>query len=110
MEAKLSTFVILSIQVSVDVAWSSNGVDGRYYEYKKIAAYSDVIFIMAYDEQSQILSGPCTARYVNKEIRYLSQYVLMSAIPVSKIWKCTIKEFIAYTIQNGLRYLLPLYT
>lgn len=54
--------IILSTQVSFDVAWSANGIDGRYYEYKKIAAYSDVIFIMAYDEQSQILNGPCTAR------------------------------------------------
>lgn len=49
-------------QVSFDVAWSAKGIDGRYYEYKKIAEYSDVIFIMAYDEQSQILTGPCTAR------------------------------------------------
>lgn len=54
--------MILSIQVSFDVAWSAKGIDGRYYEYKKIATYSDVIFIMAYDEQSQILNGPCTAR------------------------------------------------
>ena len=51
-------------QVSFDVAWSAEGIDGRYYEYKKIASYSDVIFIMAYDEQSQIINGPCTARYV----------------------------------------------
>lgn len=50
------------LQVSFDVAWSAKGIDGRYYEYKKIAEYSDVIFIMAYDEQSQILTGPCTAR------------------------------------------------
>lgn len=50
------------IQVSFDFAWSAKGIDGRYYEYKNIAAYSDVIFIMAYDEQSQILKGPCTAR------------------------------------------------
>lgn len=49
-------------QVSFDVAWSAKGVDGRYYEYKKIAAYSDIIFVMAYDEQSQIINGPCTAR------------------------------------------------
>lgn len=49
-------------QVSFDVAWSAHGIDGRYYEYKKIADYSDVIFIMAYDEQSQILNGPCSAR------------------------------------------------
>nr|XP_045600203.1 di-N-acetylchitobiase-like isoform X2 [Procambarus clarkii] len=49
-------------QVSFDVAWSANGIDGRYYDYKSIANYSDLIFIMAYDEQSQIFDGPCTAR------------------------------------------------
>ncbi|KAG0716478.1 Di-N-acetylchitobiase [Chionoecetes opilio] len=49
-------------QVSFDVAWSAGGIDGRYYEYKNIAAYSDLIFIMAYDEQSQIMNGPCSAR------------------------------------------------
>lgn len=54
--------VIPGSQVSFDVAWSAHGIDGRYYEYKKIADYSDVIFIMAYDEQSQILNGPCSAR------------------------------------------------
>ncbi|KAK8724512.1 hypothetical protein OTU49_011109 [Cherax quadricarinatus] len=49
-------------EVSFDVAWSANGIDGRYYDYKQIANYSDLIFIMAYDEQSQIFDGPCTAR------------------------------------------------
>ncbi|XP_042211370.1 di-N-acetylchitobiase-like isoform X2 [Homarus americanus] len=49
-------------QVSFDVAWSASGIDGRYYDYKSIANYSDLIFIMAYDEQSQIIDGPCTAR------------------------------------------------
>ncbi|XP_071542121.1 di-N-acetylchitobiase-like [Panulirus ornatus] len=49
-------------QVSFDVAWSAKGIDGRYYDYKSIANYSDLIFIMAYDEQSQIFEKPCTAR------------------------------------------------
>ncbi|KAK4296522.1 hypothetical protein Pmani_030981 [Petrolisthes manimaculis] len=49
-------------QVSFDVAWSAKGVDGRFYDYQGIANYSDLIFIMAYDEQSQIMTGPCTAR------------------------------------------------
>lgn len=49
-------------QVSVDVAWKTGGVDGRFYDYKAIGKYSDIIFVMAYDEQSQIWSGPCTAR------------------------------------------------
>ncbi|XP_042869877.1 di-N-acetylchitobiase-like isoform X2 [Penaeus japonicus] len=54
--------VLPGSQVSFDVAWSADGIDGRFYEYKAIANYSDLIFIMAYDEQSQILEGPCTAR------------------------------------------------
>lgn len=70
--------------MSVDVAWSAKGIDGRYYEYDKIAAYSDVVFIMAYDEQSQILNGPCTARYVYGYLMTVSIYSPIITIPVFK--------------------------
>ena len=47
-------------QVTVDVAWSPNGIDLRYYDYIELAKVSDFLFVMAYDEQSQI-TGPCVA-------------------------------------------------
>ncbi|KAL4225696.1 hypothetical protein ACF0H5_016385 [Mactra antiquata] len=46
--------------VSVDVAWSPAGIDLRYYDYTGLAQASDYLFVMAYDEQSQIL-GKCIA-------------------------------------------------
>lgn len=47
-------------QVSFDVAWSPNCIDKRCYDYVSIANYSDLIFVMSYDEQSQIW-GDCIA-------------------------------------------------
>ncbi|XP_062621506.1 di-N-acetylchitobiase-like [Saccostrea cucullata] len=47
-------------QVSVDVAWSPVGVDQRFYDYLKLSYVSDFLFIMSYDEQSQIY-GECIA-------------------------------------------------
>lgn len=46
-------------QVSVDVAWRPN-IDSRYYDYHGLAQVSDFLFVMAYDEQSQIF-GECVA-------------------------------------------------
>lgn len=47
-------------QVTVDVAWSPVGVDSRFYDYLKLSYVSDFLFIMSYDEQSQIY-GECVA-------------------------------------------------
>jgi len=47
-------------QVSVDVGWAPN-VDIRYYDYAGMAKVSDLFFVMDYDEQSQIITGPCKA-------------------------------------------------
>ncbi|KAM4642228.1 di-N-acetylchitobiase [Discoglossus pictus] len=41
-------------QVTFDVAWSPNCVDVRCYNYTGIADLSDFLFVMSYDEQSQI--------------------------------------------------------
>jgi len=41
-------------QVSLDAAWSPNGIDGRYYNFVDIAAVVDVMFVMSYDLRSQI--------------------------------------------------------
>lgn len=48
-------------QVSFDVAWSPDCIDGRCYDYLGLAAASDLLFVMSYDEQGQILTGPCIA-------------------------------------------------
>lgn len=50
-------------QVSIDVAWSPDGVDGRWYEYGSLGRYADLVFVMGYDQQSQMWQpGPCKAR------------------------------------------------
>ncbi|KAI4828439.1 hypothetical protein KUCAC02_022530 [Chaenocephalus aceratus] len=47
-------------QVSFDVAWSPNCIDKRCYDYVAIAESCDLLFVMSYDEQSQIM-GDCIA-------------------------------------------------
>lgn len=47
-------------QVSFDVAWSPNDIDHRCYDYVAIAESCDLLFVMSYDEQSQIM-GDCIA-------------------------------------------------
>ncbi|KAG1675634.1 Di-N-acetylchitobiase [Nymphon striatum] len=49
-------------RITYDVAWSPDGIDDRFYDYKGIAEASDFIFIMSYDEQSQGFSLPCLAK------------------------------------------------
>ena len=44
----------------MDVAWSPNCIDQRCYDYYGLAEASDFLFVMAYDEQSQIF-GTCKA-------------------------------------------------
>ena len=46
--------------MTVDVAWSPVGIDQRFYDYLKLSYVSDFLFIMSYDEQSQIY-GECVA-------------------------------------------------
>lgn len=52
---------LASFQVTVDVAWSPDCIDLRCYDNVGLAEASDFLFVMAYDEQSQIF-GDCTAR------------------------------------------------
>ena len=40
-------------QISVDVPWSPTGVDGRYYDWLGLSQAADILFVMAYDMQSQ---------------------------------------------------------
>ena len=47
-------------QVTFDVAWSPDCIDGRCYQAKLIAEVTDFIVVMSYDERGQIF-GPCIA-------------------------------------------------
>ncbi|XP_050408793.1 di-N-acetylchitobiase [Patella vulgata] len=47
-------------QITVDVAWRQPCIDDRCYDYSGLSAVSDFVFVMAYDERSQIL-GECIA-------------------------------------------------
>ena len=62
-----STIVLYNLEVTfnyckvtVDVAWAP-GTDGRWYDYKAISDVSDFMFVMLYDEQSQIFDK-CIAK------------------------------------------------
>jgi len=47
-------------QLTIDVAWSPACIDKRCFDYISLADIADFIFIMAYDERSQVF-GPCVA-------------------------------------------------
>ena len=48
-------------QVTVDVAWSPDCIDQRCYDYVALSANVDFLFVMSYDEQSQIYGPICKA-------------------------------------------------
>lgn len=48
-------------QVTFDVAWSPKCIDKRCYNYTGIAESCDFVFVMSYDEQSQVWTD-CIAR------------------------------------------------
>jgi hypothetical protein len=41
-------------RVTVDVPWSPYDIDGRNYDWAGLADAADLLFIMAYDTQSQV--------------------------------------------------------
>eukprot|EP00916_Digyalum_oweni_P017764 GHVL01029333.1.p1 GENE.GHVL01029333.1~~GHVL01029333.1.p1 ORF type:complete len:374 (-),score=18.52 GHVL01029333.1:66-1187(-) len=70
-------------QVSVDVAWSPNCIDLRCYDNKGLADNTDFLFVMAYDEQSQIF-GDCIALAnspYNKTMQGLDGYLNLGIKP-----------------------------
>jgi len=73
-------------QVSVDLAWSPSGVDGRWYDYPGLAAAADIAFVMSYDMQSQIW-GQCVAQANSplELVRHGVQQYLALGIPASKL-------------------------
>lgn len=46
--------------MSIDAAWGPFGIDGRFYDWNRLAAAADIFFVMAYDTRSQVY-GPCLA-------------------------------------------------
>lgn len=47
-----------AFQVTIDVAWSPNCIDGRCYDYRALADATDFSFVMAYDMRSQVFLPP----------------------------------------------------
>eukprot|EP01117_Protostelium_nocturnum_P005238 TRINITY_DN1903_c2_g1_i1.p1 TRINITY_DN1903_c2_g1~~TRINITY_DN1903_c2_g1_i1.p1 ORF type:complete len:398 (-),score=92.00 TRINITY_DN1903_c2_g1_i1:44-1198(-) len=47
-------------QVTYDVAWSPDCIDGRCYDYPALSKVTDLFFVMAYDMRSQIFDA-CVA-------------------------------------------------
>ena len=52
----------VNFQVSFDVAWSPDCIDGRCYDAEALSKVVDFLVVMAYDEQSQIKTGECIAK------------------------------------------------
>ncbi|KAK6484811.1 di-N-acetylchitobiase [Huso huso] len=70
-------------QVSFDVAWSPRCIDKRCYDYITIAESCDLLFVMSYDEQSQIW-GDCIAMAnapYNQTLAAYTDYVKMNIDP-----------------------------
>ena len=72
-----------SYQVSFRAAWSPNGIDGRYYNYQKLAEVTDFLFVMCYDTRSQIFDQ-CVASAnapVNICKKGIEEYLLIGVEP-----------------------------
>ncbi|NP_001279199.1 di-N-acetylchitobiase precursor [Callorhinchus milii] len=70
-------------QVTFDVAWSPNCIDSRCYDYVSIAESCDFLFVMSYDEQSQIW-GDCIAMAnapYNQTLKAYLEYIRMNIHP-----------------------------
>uniref|UniRef100_A0A8D0LB12 Di-N-acetylchitobiase n=1 Tax=Sphenodon punctatus TaxID=8508 RepID=A0A8D0LB12_SPHPU len=70
-------------QVTFDVAWSPACIDKRCYNYSGIANASDFLFVMSYDEQSQVWTE-CIARAnapYNQTLAGYDDYIHMGIDP-----------------------------
>nr|KAF6377668.1 chitobiase [Myotis myotis] len=70
-------------QVTFDVAWSPKCIDRRCYNYTGIADACDFLFVMSYDEQSQVWSeciAAANAPY-NQTITAYDDYIKMGINP-----------------------------
>ncbi|XP_060889628.1 di-N-acetylchitobiase [Labrus mixtus] len=74
-------------QVSFDVAWSPKCIDKRCYDYITIADSCDLLFVMSYDEQSQI-TGDCIAMAnapLSQTLNAYDQYLSMNIDPMKLV-------------------------
>ncbi|XP_012859277.2 di-N-acetylchitobiase [Echinops telfairi] len=70
-------------QVTFDVAWSPKHIDRRCYNYSGIADACDFVFVMSYDEQSQVWSeciAAANAPY-NQTLSGYDDYIKMGIDP-----------------------------
>ncbi|XP_061489484.1 di-N-acetylchitobiase-like [Rhineura floridana] len=70
-------------QVTFDIAWSPDCIDKRCYNYTGIAESCDFVFVMSYDEQSQVWSQ-CIARAnapYNQTLTEYDKYIHMGINP-----------------------------
>jgi len=76
-------------QVSVDVAWAPGGIDGRHYDYAALGRHADMLFVMGYDEQSQMWgSDDCIAKPnspLRKTFHGVRQYLHLGIPPAKMI-------------------------
>ena len=52
------------LQLSVDVPWSPDCIDGRCYDFVGLQRHADMFFVMGYDLRSQVHGNDCVAGYV----------------------------------------------
>ena len=74
-------------QVTFDVAWSPDCIDGRCYDVVELSKSVDFFAVMAYDEMSQIFGPQCTAYAnspMNKTKSGVSKYLKLG-IPPGKL-------------------------
>eukprot|EP01132_Coremiostelium_polycephalum_P008577 gene8577-10555_t len=74
-------------QITVDVAWSPNCIDGRCYDYFGLAQASDFLVVMDYDLQSQIFTSKCAAAANSPYLRVAEGMVNFTqlGIPTDKL-------------------------
>ncbi|CAD5122370.1 unnamed protein product [Dimorphilus gyrociliatus] len=74
------------LQITFDVAWSPDCIDQRCYDYFRIASSTDFLFVMSYDERSQIYDE-CIAwanSALNTTIHGVERYSKIG-IPIEKL-------------------------
>lgn len=72
-----------SAQITFDVPWSPDCIDGRCYDVYTLSKITNFLFVMSYDEQSQIF-GECKAGAnsgINKTMKGLERFQAVGVPP-----------------------------